>query len=180
MKDRRFMKKIRIISLGEIVTPNLGNGLKALAETVAQKKSVELSQVSSQVQLAVQKNFGVIEKFKQGALSENEFDAIFIAAIYNETEIKLTVEEFNSAWAAMNPKYASFKQALEVALAFHTKENQQLVLITYTNPKDIRQLRNELQVNHIPYQLDSSGNLYEIAGIKLHVTYVNKSTKAEI
>lgn len=174
------MKKIRIISLGEIVTPNLGNGLKALAEMVTQKKSSELQQVLPQVQSAVQKNLKAIENFKKGLLSENEFNVLFIEELRSETKIELTTEEFNSAWNTMNPKYATFKQALETALAFHTKENQQLILISYTNPKDLRHLSNELQINNIPHQLDSDGNLCEISGIKLHATYINKATKADL
>lgn len=174
------MKKIRIISLGEIVTPNLGNGLKALAEMIAERSGRELKQAFPQVQSAVQKNFGAIEKFKQGLLSEDEFNETFINAIHAESGIQLAVDKFDFAWAAMNPKFADFRQTLEAALAFQNGEDQQLILISYTNPKDIRHLVNELHNNDVPYQLDAAGNLCEISGIKLHTTYANKATKSDL
>ncbi|HEU5282149.1 MAG TPA: hypothetical protein VFU82_09245 [Gammaproteobacteria bacterium] len=174
------MKKIRIISLGEIVTPNLGNGLNALAKMIAEKSACELKQAFPQVQSAVQKNFGAIEQLKQGLLSEDEFNERFINAIHAESGIQLTVDEFDSAWAAMNPKFTDFRQALETALSFQDKKDQQLILISHTNPKDIRHLVNELHSNDIPYQLDADGNLCEISGIELHTTYANKVTKSDL
>lgn len=139
-----------------------------------------MKQAFAHAQSAVKTNFGAIEKFKQGLLSEDEFNKTFIEAIWTQSGIKITVNEFDSVWDAMNPPFTDFKQALDTALAFHNQEHQQLILISYTNPKDIRHLVNQLQMNNIPHEIDKNGNLSEISGIQLHTTYANKNTKSDL
>jgi hypothetical protein len=167
------MKKIRIMSLGDIVTPNLGKGIMKLASIIGEKKSTAPD--VSQVQSIVLSNSSAIEQFKQG-LSEQAFDNLFLKA-FDAIGVELTTEDFNTAWAEMNPDYATFKSALDAATAFHAQDHQELILISYTNPKDLRQLRAQLQNNNIPFETKKD-NLSSIAGIKLYASYVHKIPKA--
>jgi len=174
------LKKIRIISLGEIVSPNLLSGLTKLTETIAKKSGIAIVQIASQMHTCVQDNFNLIEAFKTEKLSEPEFNKLFIDALKNETGVRLSVDELDSAWDSMNPQFFEFKHTLEQIIACNREKNPEIVLISDTNPKDIRHLIRELQANNIPFGTDAYGHLNEISGMTIHTTYTRQLTKADL
>lgn len=173
------MKKIRIMSLGEIVTPSFDKGVTVLAEIVSKKKQSEIKKLKQEIQSVIQENTDAVLEFKKGSSEEN-FDKLLIEALQKKLGVEITSEEFNKGWAAMNPTYSDYQSVLEAAIAFHKKENQELILISYTNIKDLRQLSNELEKHNIAHERDNKGNLCAIAGIKLHATYVHQCDKADL
>jgi hypothetical protein len=181
------MKKIRIISLGEIVTPNLGKGVAKLAKIIANKTNIDrqlvLPRVAKVTQAQPQMN--AIEKFKQGSLTEVEFDALMVQAYCDEFQTELsggafTADDFNTAWNAMNPDYDLFAGALASAAVFNKQKDCKLIFISYTNPKDMRHLQSQLHEHGIPCEFDHGQQLRSINGITLHTTYVKNCNKADL
>ncbi len=175
------MKNI-IISLGEIVKPDLMKGIGALAEMIVEKRKDELdSEQAKKLILSIVVSYQKeINSFKMGTLSESEFDQGFLLLIKEKAGVELTVDELNFAWNQMNPHYNAFKANLSAAIVFNHKKDHKLALVSFTNPKDSRHLIKELDANEINYQLDDKGNLAEIDGVKIYFTYATQKTKAEL
>jgi hypothetical protein len=58
---------------------------------------------------------------------------------------------------------------------------QHIVLVSYTNPKDMKHLVAELRANHVPCTLDPiSGELKKIGEQPLFTTYSAKKTKEQL
>ena len=106
------MKQVRIISLGEIVTPNIMKTLQAFTLLIAQKKSADSKQIGLIIGNVLKQNLDRIDQFKLGSLNESKFTEQMIEELEKATGIKLTTGEFNLAWNAMNPKYNQFKDLL--------------------------------------------------------------------
>lgn len=181
------MKKIRIISLGEIVAPNLARGVVLLAGIIAEKASIAQNLTLPRVQkvLQAQPQLEMIKAFKEGQLTEAAFDEWMVKAHCDEFQAELkdkafTADDFNAAWNAMNPLYADFAGELGVASDFHRTKDCELVFISYTNLKDTRHLVEQLALHNIPYQFDNNQQLSGINGIPLHTTYTKQCTKAAL
>ena len=117
-----------------------------------------------------------LDQFKRGIKREDKFTSIMIAKIKATFGVELTLDSFYGAWNAMNPTYAEFRKRLEEVL--RTQEMQHIVLVSYTNPIDMRHLIAELRTNGIPCTLDAvSGGLKRIDTISLYTTYSKKNQK---
>ena len=175
-------KQIKIISLGEITTPDISKALAAFINLIAAKKEVALDQVKGSVQTVLHHNMALINSFKLGQVDEATFTKRMIDALClaTETDKLLTVEEFDTAWNAMNPKFKDFEAVLRQALEYHTSPNQQIILFSFTNPKDIRHLINELKTNNVDHTVNKDGQLVAVCGISVFTTYVSKQTKEEL
>lgn len=173
------MTIVRILSLGEIVTQNQMKTLEELAllinpehpDYVKNALGIILQNGDTQIQL---------DKFKQGLITEQTFNSVMISKIKAEANKELTEKEFNKAWNAMNPKYAEFSTSLTEVIQANNQD-QKIVFISYTNPKDINQLINELQENKVAYTInETTGYLDSIGGIPLYLTYSEKKSKANL
>lgn len=181
------MKKVRIISLGEIMPINLKNGIVALAKIIAEKTGMPIESIMPRVAKVAQAKaqMEAIDHFKQGLLTEVDFDDHMVKAYCDEFQPELkdkafTTEDFNQAWGTMNPEFGVYAGALASAIQFNETKGCQLIFISYTNPKDMRHLQKTLDDNSFPYQLDSQGQLCEIRGIALYTSYVNNCTKPDL
>jgi len=170
------IQSIRVMSLGEIVTPNMMTGVSALATLTNNPTNKVLGAIGK-----LQKE---IDSFKLGTLGETDFNNLFIAAITEATGVTITVEQFDAAWSKMNPTYKDFKENLNAAIQYNATQNQKFILVSFTNPKDMRQLLAELKENNITHQTvaDEDGNthLKSIDCIELILTYKEKKTKDEL
>lgn len=177
-------KQVKIISLGEIVTLDIMKTIQAFTALIAEKlkqvnQPVNSHEIGKSIGLVLQSSTKIIDDFKLGALNENDFTEKMINVFEKETTITLTTQEFDHAWNAMNPKFQQFEAFLKQAVEYNSQPNQKVVFISFTNPKDIRSLVNELKNNEQSYQVDDD-QLVEICGIPLHTTYANQQTKAEL
>jgi hypothetical protein len=121
----------------------------------------------------------IINEMKLGTIDENEFDTKAIELFLKATGVRIAAEDLNKAWDVMNPEFSAFESVLKEAIQFNKTQGQSLVLISFTNPKDIRSLIKQLDKNGIPYKTEGDV-LIEIDGIKLLTTYALKKTKQEL
>lgn len=169
--------KLRILPLGEIVTPDFN---KSITSFIALFSSNGVDILPQQIGGFLFKNMNKINEFKLGNKTEQEFDQEFIAAIEQEFKVTINENELNEAWKSMAPSYAEYSDLLQQAIAFNCKQNCQVIFYSFTNPKDMCLLKQDLDANKIPYSVDGDGQLNNIAGIPLHLTYTNKQSKAEL
>lgn len=170
----------RIISLGDIVTLNIAKTVGAFTTLIAGKKSESNpAEVGGLIGGVLQTNMNLINDFKLGKMTENEFNEKMIAVLETATGVKLSTVEFDSAWNAMLPTFNQFEALLNEAITFNKQPGQKIIFISFTNPKDIRHLVEQLKTNKIAYKTDGD-QLTEIDGIKLLTTYAYKKSKAEL
>ncbi|MBX3709538.1 MAG: hypothetical protein KIT56_10090 [Gammaproteobacteria bacterium] len=173
-------KQVKIISLGEIVTPDVMKTIQAFTALIAKKKqTANPVDIGKSIGLVLQQKMKLINDFKLGAVNETDFTQQMIGYLENATGIQLTTEEFDQAWNTMNPKFEQFESLLKQAIEYNNHPSQRVIFISYTNPKDIKCLINELERNKQNYKVDN-GQLVEISGIQLYTTYAAKQTKAEL
>lgn len=53
-----------------------------------------------------------LSDFKQGVISEEKFTTKIIIRIKEATQVELTLEQFDTAWNAMNPAFSEFAPLL--------------------------------------------------------------------
>lgn len=172
--------RVRIISLGEIVTPNINKTILGLAHLIHTKSPTsEIADITKQLGGVLQTRMNLLNDFKLGRVEENDFDQQMLSAIEQSTGVKLSTDEFNQCWSAMCPEYAQFSALLDEAVEFNKMQGQKLIFISFTNPKDIRHLRDQLDKNNISYRVDGE-QLTELNSIKLVTTYASRLSKAEL
>lgn len=174
------MTKYLILSLGELVTPNAMNGIQALAKLVAEKKSEQPQHVLPLIGKIIVEQNASIDAFKFGNLTEEKFDQIMLAAIENSTGAKLSVKEFNAAWNLMNPSFEQFFLKLKSASEINSQTDTQIILLSFTNPKDMRCLVKQLLDNGQSVNLDKQENPKSICDMPLHLSYVTHKNKKDI
>lgn len=169
-----------ITNLGDIVMPNFAKMIDAFTTLFASKiPDAVIANVKASILNVVKQTTNIVTDVKHGTYNETGFTTKMIAALEQETGVKISFEEFDQAWNAMNPSYQQFQELLNLMIQHNQQPNQQVVFISFTNPKDMRHLNEELEKNHQPYQLEN-GELAEIGGIKLYTTYTRKQTKAQL
>src|SRR3990167_1090980 len=172
-------KQKKIISLGEIVTPDIMKTIQAFTNLIVSKKQASNPlEIAKSIGIVLQQSMKLIDDFKRGTLNETDFTEKMIASLKNATDIELTTDEFDQAWSAMCPKLEQFEPLLKQAIEYNSP-NQQIIFISFTNPKDIRHLAGELAKSNISYKIEND-QLVEIGGIQLFTTYHSKQTKAEL
>ena len=191
--EDKEIAQVRIISLGEIVTPNMAKGVEAIAKHILRHQKllsgtgeskgidIPLDEVKAMMQIVGKVAYRLnpeIERFKMGDLTEDRFDELFISELKKETGVELTPIEFNEDWNEMNPLFAVYANLLAEAIAYNKQLNQKMVFVSYSNPKDIRNLIKQLKEKGVPYQVDKDDNLIEIAGIEVHLSYVKRQPKS--
>lgn len=158
-----------ILSLGEIVTPSLELMQKKLIEILlinhAEWKLEQARECIKSILPGLQSS---INHFKLGLQSEADFDETICKAF------SISSSQLNVVWDAMNPSYEQFKDKLEDAA------KHKLVFISFSNPKDMRHLREQLLQNKVPIKLDGDGLLIEISGIPIYWTYAMKLSKDKL
>jgi|SRR5579883_1023398 len=173
-------KQVKIISLGEVVTPDVMKTIQAFTALIAGKKqAANPLEISKSIGLVLQQNMKLLNDFKIGKLNEKDFTEQMIDVLEKTTEVKLTLQEFDHAWNAMNPKFEQFEVLLKQAVEYNSQPKQQVIFISFTNPKDIKNLINELESKKQNYRVVDD-QLVEICGIQLHTTYATQQTKAEL
>lgn len=176
MAASREIQNIRVMSLGEIVTPSMMKGVTALAALTSSPVPVLLGVIGK-----LQKE---IDSFKLGTVSETDFNNLFISAINSATDVIITTDQFDEAWGKMNPTYDAFMKNLQSTIKYNEKNNQKFILVSFTNPKDIRRLQTELEKNKVAHQTvtdeHEKTHLKSIEGVELLLTYKEKKIKVEL
>jgi len=179
-EDGKMVKQVRIISLGEIITPNIMNAIQAFTSLITGKKETgNPSEIGKAIGIVLQQNVNLINNFKLGKLDESDFTQQMIDALRKATGVELTISEFDHSWNEMNPQFNQFGALLAQATEYNSQPNQQIIFISFTNPKDIRNLIKELESNQQHYQV-ANDQLVEICGIQLYTTYTMQQNKAEL
>jgi hypothetical protein len=172
-------KQVKIISLGEVVTPDVMKTIQAFTALIAGKKqSANPLEIGKSIGRVLQQNMKLLNDFKIGKLNEKDFTEQMIDVLEKATEVKPTLQEFDHAWNAMNPKFEQFETLLKQAVEYNSQPQQQVVFISYTNPIDTKNLI-ELESKKQSYRVVDD-QLVEICGIQLHTTYATQQTKAEL
>ncbi|MDQ8039345.1 MAG: hypothetical protein REH83_02950 [Rickettsiella sp.] len=175
------MKKIvKIISLGDLITPDFNKVILAFAQLINQK-SPQLNQsvILDAISNTIPKTKSNLDKFNLGEITEKEFTEKMLVALQKETNVLLTFEEFDSAWSAMYSEFATYRTFLEEASYYNKQTQHQLIFISYTNPKDIRNITNQLSMHNIPHQFENN-ILSEIDGMPIYMSYVAKQNKTKL
>jgi len=187
--SKNVLTKVRIISLGEIVTPNFENTFKAFMYTIMQKDLAlkphdiipKLKQALAVLMQEDEHGNSILNDFKVGKITEQLFINKAIAAVKTNLGVELLGEEFKAAWRAGCPTYANFKDRLAAAIMFNAEPQQKMVLISFTNPIDMEHLREELEKNALSFNIDpETGSLTKIGGMDLYLTYETKKSKAQL
>lgn len=174
------MKKIRIMSLGDIIKPDISKTMRSFCELITKKNpTLTASESSRAVATVTQENKDKIEDFKTGKRAEEKFTEEMISALHQKTKVTLTTEEFDHAWSAMQPSFEEYSSLLQEVVDYHRQSDQEVIFISATNPKDIRKIMSELEANKFAYK-EQNGEIREIAGIPLYTTYGSKQTKDEL
>lgn len=172
------MPSIRIVSLGEVVPQQQMKALMAFATVISPGDPKAAQSVLGKILLGAD-TYKDLSDFKEGTISEETFTANMITRIKDATTVELTPEQFDTAWNAMNPAFAEFSASLGEVLR-ENRGDQKIILISYTNSKDMRHLRNELDAAGTKYTLDENGEFSSIEGMPLHLSYTAKKTKADL
>jgi hypothetical protein len=169
---RADVKTIRVLSLGEIVVPNMMKGVVKLAD---------LTHSSTQTILGVVgKNQNNIAKFKNGELTEANFFEVFIAELQKATNTLIGSDQFKSAWNEMNPQFSDYQNNLLAAIRFNAAPNHKLILVSLTNPTDVNFLLQQLEKNQIPFVTESTDGITTVKSIdcvEVHLSFVLKLSK---
>jgi len=172
------MPAVKILNLGDIVPQYMTKALMAFANIINPDHPSDAVDKLKGI-LMGQDAFNDLTSFKQGEISEEQFTDRMITRVRQNTGVFIDYETFDRAWNEMNPSYSDFSSRMSDAI----KENnadQQVVFISSTNPKDMKHLEEQLKRNGMKYGVDALGNINNIAGIPLYLTYVAKLTKANL
>lgn len=173
-------KEVRIISLGEIVTLDIMKTLIAFTELIVKKiESNNPEEIGNKIGAILQEKVNFINEFKMGKFTESEFTNQMILTFKDVTGAQITVEEFDNAWSKKDSSFKQFSAALNQAIDYNNKTNQEIIFISFTNPKDIRNLANELKINDKKFTYDGN-TITNIEGIPLYTTYSAQQSKAEL
>lgn len=173
------MSRVRILSLGEIVTQNQMKMMMEFARLInsadPQAAMIKLREILQDTETQ-----NSLDQFRLGFKREEEVIIEMISKIRVSTGVQLTIDEFNKAWNAMNPTYPEFASVLSEVVREHHGDHK-IVFVSYTNPKDIRHLKTELDSNSVPYTRDEgNGEINSICGIPLYLTYLTQKSKADL
>lgn len=173
-------KQITIINLGDIVTPDARLMIMAFTTLISQKKpEADIREINAGILTVIKQTTETVNLFKLGKIKEEQFNQIMIDELEKATGVRLTTEEFDNAWNAMNPGYPQFQEALALLVKHNQQQDQQVIFVSFTNPKDMRHLAACLKNAAIPHQLEK-GELAEIDGIQLVSTYTREKSKADL
>jgi len=165
--------KIRVISLGEIITPNFSKGVVAFCQLAQSKGSKLTPQALGGI---IQSNMDLINALKEGKKTE----AAFIADMTEALGFEMSADEFKQAWKAMLPDFSVVKPKLEQAIAFNSQLGNQIIFISFTNPIDIGFIKQMMDANKVGCFLNLGKTVNLIAGIPLYTTYSLKQTKSDM
>ncbi|MBN8828596.1 MAG: hypothetical protein J0H68_07810 [Sphingobacteriia bacterium] len=172
-----------IISLGEIFTPNYQPVVMEFIGLIKNKKNnpnLDPLTLIPAITQVIKKSDDAIQAFKQGILSENEFNVYMLDQIQKTFDVEFTIEEFNQAWnkkekseQVNNLNYA--KELIDLA----KKEGNKFIIISYTNNKDIRDVIELLKKENIKIEYDynpesDTYNLRKIGNVNVRLSYIEK------
>ncbi len=173
-------KPLLIVNLGDIVTPDFSLMIiKFSAMLTAKKPNSTIKDNNAAMIGVIKQTTNAVNQFKLGQISEEHFNQLMLSELEQATGVRLTVEAFDEAWHSMNPHYSQFESKLTMLRLHHHGNGENVVLISFTNPKDMRFLAAQLKQHEVPHQLEN-GELIAIDGIKLVTTYLQQKTKAEL
>jgi len=180
------MKNIRIISLGEIIRPNMMAGVMALSETTGispQKIGAILQDVFTQRLINGFKlgklpslkffytgeekaEYDILDQVLSVDAVEKIFCAQMVRRFHREENIAkpLTEEDFRRCWSVMNPGYEQYADLLQEAVAFNQSPDNELIILSFTNSLDV----GDMKKNGVSVDPE---NPTSINGITLHASY---------
>jgi hypothetical protein len=174
------MQKIRIISLGEIISPDIQKTLEAFSALLSDKlPGTTEKEIKGGIEKVLQIHVPLLNQFKLGNINEDDFSHKLIEAINSFFSVKITSDEFDDCWSKMYPDFESYEPLLRQAIEFNRASDQALIFISFTSPKDINHLTSELAKHHIPTDIHNDF-LLSIDSIPLYTTYMCKKPKADI
>ena len=172
------MKQTLIMSLGQIFTLDFNKAFahfgQILVENDKADKTADLQAFAAQVT-------GIINQLKLGQLCEAQFDNQFITKFSNTFDIDITVEQLNQAWQAMHSyDVAQVIQDLYSLSTHNSKNDKSVIIYSLTNCKDMRIIGDILKDQQIQYCKDKSGNITQINGMTVHLSYVQQANKKSL
>lgn len=168
------MRDCIIISLGEITSQNQLRAFEALSAEISPDKCIV-----PLLAIILVANSQQLNDFKTGKLTENDFVDHMIAEIASQTGKTLIPDQFIKAWNSMNPTFDTFKTQLE-QLAAAKQDDHEIILISNTNPIDIRHLISELDKHQYPYTLNETGTLTHINNMPIYLSYQEGVDKTQL
>lgn len=167
-----------MMSLGEIIVQNPLNTVLTFSRQVRPDNPKSALPLIHDLLNDI-KTQELIRKLKLGEITDEFFTWEMRVALEEKTGVLLTLDEFNKAWHAMNPTFEEFSPLLTDLLK-NVSLIQDLHLVSYTNPKDMQHLQDELTKGAVPYTLGDKGELQSIGGIPVYLSYIEKKHKADL
>lgn len=182
-----FPKKHTIVMFaGEVVPQDRAKAINVFLPIAEQQKRPNSNLHSLLVkmqQLFVEQEIGPhghIYQFKMGMIEESIFDTKMIDCIKIQLEINLTGDQFNQIWQATNPDFSEIETGLRQVGAQKLRRNgYDLEFVSYTNPKDMARLANELKQHDQAYVL-AKGQLIGLGGVRLSCSFLEQKTQLEM
>lgn len=168
------MTRVIILNLADFVQPSEIIGLMALAQKIDFDLTKHLP--SLQTLFATEDIKNKIEAFHRGKIKDADFSETLILAIARATGTILSTKDFNAAWALRMVRVGDFKNTLSKA----NHPTCKLVFVSDTNPKDMDNLRMQLDLGSIPYTLDRGSKIDSINGIQVRASCVERKTLQEL
>ena len=181
--QRKAQRDVVIISLGEVVTPDISKAIGAFVELLASKLRTTDFQPDPKYLLSlvvgvIKSKNELINDFKRGDKTEEDFTNQMIAALETASGVRVTVAEFDHAWSQMCPSLSQFARQLDDALALNS-DKIKLVLVSDTNPKDMRALDSQLGLGGYD-RIYVNGQLDGIDDVPLITSYTRKQSKTRM
>ena len=123
---------------------------------------------------------GIINQLKLGQLCEAQFDSQFISKFSDSFGLEITIKQLNDAWQAMH-SYDIEKVIGELnTLASLNQGDKSIVICSFTDAKDIRIISKLLTEQYIQFSNDEAGNISQINGMEMHLSYVQQTDKKRL
>lgn len=178
-------QKTIVMCVGEVVKQDRNAAAAALVSILKNKypdknQSVVISAMFSLLLEQERGPEGYIYLFKMGFMKESIFDQLMIDYFIKKLDITLTIEEFNQIWQATNPSFPDIQPWLtQIDVQKMRRNGYRFEFMTYSNPKDMRHLLEELQKYDQAYVL-AQGDLIGFAGLPLACSFVKQKSTEEM
>lgn len=182
-----FPKKCTIVMFaGEVVPQDRAKAINVFLPIAEQQKkpnsNLHILIVQMQSLFALQEiaPHGHVHQFKMGFIDDSTFDTRMIACIKEQLGIDLSISQFNQIWQAANPDFSEIETGLRQVDAEKLRRNgYDLEFVSYTNPKDMARLADELKQHDQAYVL-AKGQLIGLAGLRLSCSFLEQKTQLEM
>ena len=173
--------------LGNICSANEQVILSAISAFLGQK-GVDNSAVAAQTVCMAIMRSAALKQFKKGAITELAFNSAISELISNRCGVVISEEELNNVWNGVYPQGKLFPSESFDALMRLAEDGNRIILVSLTNPKDMRLLKIQLEANGFLFEetpknisirrAGKDGSIEIVASYKRYTTEIDELVSA--